>query len=472
VRRVVPYLLAAVLGVHQPSDAAELDDRVADDAREKLLNFESPSRIEGKYIVQFKSDPELAQIPEAATRGLTTAPGVLPTSRATAEELGTALSKAFGGELAKAYSSKKRRGFAITGVTEEHIEALASDPRVAFIEPAMRTELLTIKGNPPSSPAEWHLDRLDQLSLPLNGTYEYFENGAGVTVFVLDTGIRFTHNTFGGRAGTAAFDCVAFSNSNCPGVPSVVIHDESPDCIGHGTLVASIVGGTWPGVANGVTLIGIIVKSSRNNNHSCGASGDTSDIVQGLAFALEQADFISGRKVAVMSVIVPGGSTLVDGAVADLIDEGVVFVTGANNDNANACNYSPGRLPAVLTVGASNEADARADFSGYGSCVDLFAPGTNVKGAGIANDFANATSNGTSYSAPIVAGLAAMYLNRFPTATPAQVHTAIVNGAAVGTLTNVGAGSPNRVAQTTYSTGAPSIPIQVFLPLIHHLLDN
>ena len=277
----------------------------------------------------------------------------------------------------------------------------------------------------------WGLDRIDQRDLPLNNSYTDGTEGAGVHAYIIDTGIRATHAEFTGRIGNAYDAVTAGGTAN--------------DCNGHGTHVASTVGGTTYGVADKVTLHAVRVLS-------CAGSGSNAGVIAGV-------DWVSRNAIrpAVANMSLGGGiSSALDTAVSNAIASGITFVLAAGNDNQNACNYSPARTASAITVGATTNTDARASYSNYGTCLDLFAPGSNITSAWISSDSATNTISGTSMASPHVAGAAALRLAATPTATPQQVRDAIVNSATAGKVVNPGTGSPNRLLFT--NSGSPEPP--------------
>jgi hypothetical protein len=274
----------------------------------------------------------------------------------------------------------------------------------------------------------WGLDRTDQRLLPLNSTYTYRLNGEGIHAYVVDTGIRATHVEFTGRVGNG-YDAVDGDNN-------------PDDCQGHGTHVAGSVGGTTYGVAKAVTLHGVRVLN-------CQGSGTLAGILAGL-------DWVGGNYQTPAVVNMSLGSfanATIDDAVQTLIDGGLPVIVAAGNSNQNACNYSPARLPDAITVGSTDIKDVRSVFSNYGTCLDLFGPGTAILSAWHTGDTATHTIDGTSHAAPHVAGLASLYLSLFPNTTPADVSAFILSSATPDLVADP-QGSPNLLLFSPYS-GAP-----------------
>jgi subtilisin family serine protease len=257
--------------------------------------------------------------------------------------------------------------------------------------------------------------------------------GASVTAYIIDTGIRTTHTTFGGRARWG-------TNTTGDG--------QATDCNGHGTHVAGTVGGSQYGVAKNVQLVAVKVLG-------CTGSGTTAGVVQGVDWVTAQH---AAGAPAVANMSLGGGiSTALDNAVRNSIADGVTYALAAGNENQNACNVSPARTPDAITVGATTNADSRASFSNWGTCVDLFAPGQNITSAWIGNDAATNTISGTSMASPHAAGAAALVLGGAPQATPAQVRSTVLAAATADKVVNPGTGSPN-VLLGTGSTPQPPNP--------------
>lgn len=332
-----------------------------------------------------------------------------------------------GGQVRHAYE-RGVKGLSVE-LSDADAQSLANDARVQFIE-----EDATVSA---AAAISWGLDRIDQRFLPLNGTYVSSGTGAGVKEYVVDTGILAEHVDFGGRV-VAGFDSVDASG-------------VTTDCNGHGTHVAGIIGGTQFGVAKSATLVPVRVLD-------CNGTGSISTLLAGLDWVLQDHAQSPGPAVVNMSL---GGdpSTALDAEVNKLLAAGLTTVVAAGNNNQDACTTSPARVPGALTVGASTETDERAAFSNYGTCVDLFAPGTNILSDWYSSPTTGAVSSGTSESAPFVAGVAALFLEKYPTASPAVVSQTIVSQATLDVLgaLAIGIGSPNRLLFSLIDTVDPTV---------------
>lgn len=349
---------------------------------------------------------------------------VLNGDQAESDEKANKLLKKFGGKLKHVYKS------AIGGFAAELDESTAlkmsDEPEVEYIEQDQPVKAIAVQSNP-----VWGLDRIDQRDRSLNYAYNYSATGTGVKVYVIDTGIRPSHADFGGRA-SVAYDAIGDGRNGI-------------DCNGHGTHVAGTIGGATYGVAKAARLYGIRVLD-------CSGNGATSGVIAGVNWVTANK---SGPAVANMSL--GGGiSSSLDQAVRNSIAAGVTYAIAAGNDNLDACNSSPARVSTALTVGASNSSDARASFSNWGTCLDLFAPGEGIRSAWHTSNTATANLNGTSMAAPHVAGVAALYLETNPTATPAAVESVIKSGGSASKLSGIGTGSPNVLLYSQLTTVTPT----------------
>ena len=278
------------------------------------------------------------------------------------------------------------------------------------------------------SGATWGIDRIDQRSRPLSGTFTYTNDGAGVNAYIIDTGIRMTHTEFGGRA-TSGFDAVDGGSAD--------------DCDGHGTHVAGTVGGAKYGVAKGVNLIAVRVLD-------CSGSGTWSGVIAGM-------DWVTANHVkpATANMSLGGGaSESVDAAARNMIAAGVATGIAAGNGNRggrqqDACNYSPARVAEAMTIGSTTSTDAKSSWSNYGPCVDWFAPGSSITSAYHTSDVATYTMSGTSMATPHVVGVAALFLQSNPTATPQEVRDALYAATTKGIVTSSSTAN-NHLLFTSY----------------------
>ena len=393
-------LAAATLLAMAPATSAEAAD----------LRF-AAKPIEGQYIVVLKDD--------AASLGSE------QSNRPKVAVVANEMALMHRASLVRSYD-RALRGFVVKA-SDRALARMLADKRVEYIE-----EDGLVHASATQTGATWGIDRTDQRDLPLSGSYTYDTTASSVHAYIIDTGILSAHSDFGGRA-SGGYTAISDGNG-------------TNDCHGHGTHVAGTVGGATWGIAKAVKLHPVRVLG-------CTGSGTNSGVIAGV-------DWVTSNHVkpAVANMSLGGGaSSALDTAVNNSINAGVTYAVAAGNDNANACNYSPARVAAALTAASSTSTDARSSFSNYGSCIDLFAPGSSIKSAWSTGTTATNTISGTSMASPHIAGVAALYLAVNPTASASEVNSAIINAATPNKISNV-QGSPNRLLYSFFGAAPPPPP--------------
>jgi subtilisin family serine protease len=344
----------------------------------------------------------LALLLSACTPDSATVPSVAMSRNVETQGVIVTLKSGNPNELAKSHGVNPRfvyshalKGFA-ANLSSHAVDALRKNPNVLSIESDGKYFLAQVQ-----NPAPWYLDRTDQRALPLDGSYSYDRTGLGIHVYIPDTGLRDTHSEFTGRVG-ASVDFTGLGTTE--------------DCIGHGTAVASLALGTVWGVAKEATVHAIRI-------FDCTGSTDESVVIAAI-------DWITGNRInpAVVNLSIEGPlHAALNAAVTNSIASGISYTIAAGNGATDACTISPASVTEGITVGRSivnSFGDKRGASSNSGPCVDLFAPG-DMFAAGIGSDTDSAQWQGTSMSAPIAAGVVALFLEGNPTAPPAMVQDSI-----------------------------------------------
>jgi subtilisin family serine protease len=392
-------LTAAVLAVAACRDASGPSSDLRP-APPSVVNAKKDVPIPGSYIITLRDDLNDEDVDKSAH----------------------GLAKIHKGALKHIYKAALK-GFAVSDLSDAEVAALAQDPRVAHIE---ADQVMTVTTT--QTPATWGLDRVDQRTLPLSNSYIYSVDGTGVTVYIIDTGILFTHVDFEGRASKGA---------------DYIDGGTAADCNGHGTHVSGTVAGKKYGIAKKAKLVAVRVLD-------CSGFGTTSGVIAGI-------DWVTANKVlpAVANMSLGGGaSTALNAAVKQSSDAGVTYAVAAGNSAANACNSSPSSEPSAITVAATDRYDAFAYFSNYGSCVDISAPGVSIASDWYSSTTMTRVISGTSMASPHVAGAAALYLSVNPGATPAQVTSALTSNATTGVITGLPGLTPNLLLYTGFIANA------------------
>jgi len=323
------------------------------------------------------------------------------------------------------------KGFAAT-LPDGAVERVRRNPAVDYVE---QDQTVSVAVTGAESLATWGLDRIDQADRPLDTLYHYNATGRNVTAFIIDTGINSVHTDFTGRI--------------LDGFTTIPDGNGTEDCMGHGTHVSGTIGGTTWGVAKQVWLVPVRVLD-------CTGSGSVSDVIAGLDYVAN-----SGIRPAVANLSLGGSlSTALNQAVAGAVAHGVTVVVAAGNSTDNACNYSPASEPSAITVAATTTGDAQASYSNFGSCVDIYAPGSSITSAWISSPTATNTISGTSMATPHVAGVAALALELTPGASPQAIAAFLTANATANRLSLLGPGSPNLLLYSLAS-GTPPPAVQV-----------
>lgn len=332
-------------------------------------------------------------------------------------EFAQGIAKQHGGKVLQTYDAVLK-GFAIylpDVAGTAFVEAMKKNPKVVSVE---NDTIMKVDATTQSNP-DWGLDRIDQKNLPLDSAYSYLQTGSGTTAYIVDTGILSTHQQFSGRV-LSGYTAISDGNG-------------TSDCHGHGTHVTGTVGGSTYGVAKNVSLVPIRILG-------CDGSGASSNVIAGLDWILK-----NGKKPAVVNISLGGeANASLDSAVENLFNNGYVMVVAAGNSNTDACSSSPARVSKAITVAATDSTDTRASYSNYGSCVDIFAPGSQINSSWIGSNTATKVLNGTSMATPHVVGVVAEMLQSTPTATPQTISTNLLNQASNNVVKNP-SGSPNRL---------------------------
>lgn len=371
-----------------------------------------------------------------ANNNLAAAAAVQTSMEATAQNI----ARQYGGTFKFAYSSSLR-GFSLTIPNTKVLSFITSmqrNPNVDYIE----EDKVVYTNAVNQVPSNWGLDRIDQNNLPLNNIYSYSNDGTGVNAYIIDTGIKLTHEEFAGRIK--------------PGFSAIADSLGVADCKGHGTHVAGILGGKTYGVAKNVNIFPLKV-------FDCNGSSTISGIVAAMDWVISK-----GKLPGVVNMSLGiSGSHAIDQAATKMHNAGFVVVASAGNYSGNACEQSPARASSVITVGSSDITDVKSYYSNYGVCIDLFAPGSGIRSAWHTSNVEYSILNGTSMSSPHVAGVAALILQNNPKATPLQVNYAILNASKKVMVGPLGLDSPNRLLRVTNTPDFTPVNQPIYVPPIN-----
>ena len=405
--RKVAVMAALGLGLAACSDVPVAPGTALAPAIATFARGTSGAPIAGRYIVRFRDDEQ--DVDGQSSR----------------------VASRHAGRITHVYKSALK-GMAIE-LPDAAVAALGADPSVLSVEQDQTMSISTTQ-----SGATWGIDRIDQRTLPLSGTYTYNADGTGVTVYIIDTGINFTHTEYNGRAFT--------------GIDEVTTGGTAADCNGHGSHVSGTVGGTTYGVAKKVKLVAVRVLD-------CSGSGTTSGVIAGIDWVTAQKKAAPAVPSAANMSLGGGYSATLNQAVENSVAAGVVYAIAAGNSTADACTFSPASAPSAITVGATDISDAFAYFSNFGSCVDINAPGVDITSAWIGSTTATNTISGTSMATPHVAGTIALYLQANPGSSATQVDAALKTNAST---TPVPVGTTNKFLYSAFISATPQPPVPNF----------